>query len=74
MRAHPGLCCSGRLRAVLLRTGAPAIDEQELERFASENLVGYQRPTRYRIVEALPRTPSIKVSQPAVRELFTTPD
>ncbi len=56
--------------AVVLREGAARIDEAELERFASEHLVGYQRPTRYRIVGALPRTASMKVSQPEVRRLF----
>jgi len=56
--------------AVVLRRGAPAIDEAELVRFAAEHLTGYQRPTQYRIVEALPRTPSMKVSQPEVRQLF----
>ncbi|MAG34253.1 MAG: AMP-dependent synthetase [Deltaproteobacteria bacterium] len=59
--------------AVLLREGAPTIDESELERFAAEHLTGYQRPTRYRIVAALPRTPSMKVSQPEVRHLFEQP-
>ncbi len=56
--------------AVVLREAAPIIDEAELVRFAAEHLTGYQRPTRYRIVEALPRTPSMKVSQPEVRRLF----
>ena len=56
--------------AVVLRKGAPAIDEAELVRFAAEHLTGYQRPTQYRIVEALPRTPSMKVSQPEVRQPF----
>jgi acyl-CoA synthetase (AMP-forming)/AMP-acid ligase II len=56
--------------AVVLRPNAPAIDEAELERFAAEHLTGYQRPARYRIVDALPRTPSMKVSQPEVRRLF----
>jgi acyl-coenzyme A synthetase/AMP-(fatty) acid ligase len=60
--------------AVMLRPGAPVIDEAELERFASEHLAGYQRPTRYRIVEALPRTPSMKVSQPEVKRLFESLD
>ena len=56
--------------AVVLRAGAPVIDESELERFANEHLTGYQRPVRYRIVDALPRTPSMKVSQPEVRRLL----
>lgn len=60
--------------AVVLRSGAPPVDTRELERFAAEHLVGYQRPVRYRIVAALPRTPSMKVSQPGVRELFEEPN
>lgn len=60
--------------AVVLRKGQPAVDEAALERYAREHLVGYQRPTQYRIVDALPRTPSMKVSQPEVRNLFETPD
>ena len=60
--------------ALVLRDGAPRIDEAELERLANERLTGYQRPARYRIVEALPRTPSMKVSQPEVRSLFQDSD
>ena len=59
--------------AVVLRAGAPVIGEAELERFANEHLTGYQRPTRYRIVDSLPRTPSMKVSQPEVRRFFQEP-
>ena len=55
---------------MVLRAGAPPIEPAELERFANEHLTGYQRPVDYRIVEALPRTPSMKVSQPEVRRLF----
>lgn len=60
--------------AVVLRPGSPGVDETELERFAAKHLTGYQRPARYRIVEALPRTPSMKVSQPGVRSLFESSD
>ncbi|MGE4652512.1 MAG: fatty acid--CoA ligase family protein, partial [Myxococcota bacterium] len=60
--------------ALVLRDGAPRVDEAEIQRFANERLTGYQRPTRYRIVEALPRTPSMKVSQPGVRDLFQASD
>jgi len=56
--------------AVVLRRNAPVIDEADLARFGAEHLTGYQRPTQYRIVDALPRTPSMKVSQPEVRRLF----
>jgi acyl-coenzyme A synthetase/AMP-(fatty) acid ligase len=56
--------------AVVLRKGAPSIEEADLQRFAAEHLTGYQRPTQYRIVDSLPRTPSMKVCQPDVRRLF----
>ncbi len=56
--------------AVELEPGAPVPGEAELLDFARERLAGYQVPIRIRVVEALPRTPSLKVSQPAVRELF----
>jgi acyl-coenzyme A synthetase/AMP-(fatty) acid ligase len=38
--------------------------------FARENLLAYQAPTQVRIVDALPRTLSMKVSTPEVRALF----
>jgi len=55
--------------AVELNEGAGATVE-ELMDFARQNLIGYQVPTQIRIVEALPRTPSLKVSRPLVVELF----
>lgn len=60
--------------ALVLRAGVPRIEVSEIEGFASERLSGYQRPSRYRIVDALPRTPSMKVSQPDVRSLFEDSD
>jgi acyl-coenzyme A synthetase/AMP-(fatty) acid ligase len=36
-------------------------------------LSGYQVPARIRVVDALPRTPSLKVSQPDVIALLTEP-
>jgi acyl-coenzyme A synthetase/AMP-(fatty) acid ligase len=56
--------------AIVLEPDAEPVDEQSLRSFARENLTGYQVPTRVIFVEALPRTPSMKVSQPGVRELF----
>jgi acyl-coenzyme A synthetase/AMP-(fatty) acid ligase len=35
-----------------------------------ERVSRYQVPARLVIVDELPRTPSLKVSQPGVRELF----
>lgn len=56
--------------AVVAIEGAPPLDVEMLAAFAKDHLTGYQRPVDYRIVEALPRTPSLKVSQPGVRALF----
>jgi long-chain acyl-CoA synthetase len=47
---------------------APTPDE--LRDFLRGALPPYQVPVQIRIVEALPRTPSMKVSQPEVRRLF----
>jgi acyl-CoA synthetase (AMP-forming)/AMP-acid ligase II len=55
--------------AVELRSGATATPE-ELLAYAREHLTSYQVPVALKIVDALPRTPSMKVAQPAVRELF----
>jgi long-chain acyl-CoA synthetase len=56
--------------AVELRTGAEAPTPEALMAFARENLLAYQAPTQVRIVDALPRTLSMKVSTPEVRALF----
>jgi len=55
--------------AVELHEGA-SIDPETLRNFARERLAAYQVPAQIRIVAALPRTPSLKVSQPEVKELF----
>jgi acyl-coenzyme A synthetase/AMP-(fatty) acid ligase len=56
--------------AVELEPGAPPVDGEELRSFAGQHLAKYQVPARIEIVEALPRTPSLKVSEPGVRALF----
>ena len=55
--------------ACILRSGVAAIEE-ELLAFARGRLAPYQTPTRLKIVEDLPRTTSMKVSQPELRALF----
>jgi acyl-CoA synthetase (AMP-forming)/AMP-acid ligase II len=55
--------------AVELAAGA-VVATDELLAFARAHLAGYQVPAQIRIVQTLPRTPSLKVSRPAVRELF----
>jgi len=55
--------------AVLLEPEASTTVEQLID-FAREKLVSYQVPVSIKIVDTLPRTPSMKVSQPEVKALF----
>lgn len=56
--------------AVELRPGADVPQPDELRRWCTERLTKYQVPVAVKIVDELPRTPSMKVSQPMVRALF----
>ena len=56
--------------AVELRPGQPVPTEEELRAFLRERLAPYQVPVRFKVVDALPRTVSLKVTRPAVRALF----
>jgi acyl-CoA synthetase (AMP-forming)/AMP-acid ligase II len=58
--------------AVELHEGAPPIDGEQLRAFARQHLVTYQVPKEIRVVERLPRTASMKVSEEGVRALFQT--
>lgn len=58
--------------AVELHAGAPVPTEEELLAVARRHLVAYMVPVRVKVVDALPRTPSMKVSQPGVRAFFET--
>jgi acyl-CoA synthetase (AMP-forming)/AMP-acid ligase II len=55
--------------AVELACGAEVTAEQLLD-FLRDRLSRYQVPARLVVVDELPRTPSLKVSQPGIRELF----
>jgi acyl-CoA synthetase (AMP-forming)/AMP-acid ligase II len=55
--------------AVELADGA-CVDSEELLDFVRERVTRYQVPAQLLIVDELPRTPSLKVSQPKLRELF----
>lgn len=59
--------------AVETRPDATTTDAELLD-FARERLAGYQVPVEIRITKALPRTASLKVSQPEVRALFAARD
>jgi len=84
LRAHPDVveaCVVGRpdarlgqvpVAAVEVRSGAP-LTAEELRSWASEWLSGYQVPVEVRIVDQLPRTPSMKVSQHGVHAILDTP-
>jgi long-chain acyl-CoA synthetase len=57
--------------AIVLKPGAERPPEAELEALVRAELMAYCVPIAYRFVDDLPRTPSLKVSMPAVRDLFT---
>lgn len=57
--------------AVVLKAGAERPSDAELADWMRGRLIAYCVPVAFRIVDELPRTPSMKVSAPAVRELFT---
>jgi len=59
--------------ACVLRAGVAA-SADELLAFARGGLAPYQVPAQLKIVAELPRTNSMKVSQPDLRALFTTSD
>lgn len=56
--------------ALQLKAGVSSIDEDALKQFLKNNLTSYQVPARFQIVAEMPRTPSMKVSKHAVKELF----
>lgn len=56
--------------AIILRAGMTAPTDEAFKAFLAEYLSPYMIPARYMFVDDLPRTPSLKPSLPAVRELF----
>ena len=57
---------------ISLRKGMEAPSEQDLEAHLREHVPATHIPTAWRIVDELPRTPSMKVDLPAVRKLFNS--
>jgi long-chain acyl-CoA synthetase len=57
--------------AYIVKTSANPPTPDELGAFLRERLMPYQIPVVLRAVDDLPRTPSLKVSQPALRELLS---
>jgi acyl-coenzyme A synthetase/AMP-(fatty) acid ligase len=56
--------------AIELKAGATLPSEEELREHAKRELLSYCVPTRFLIVDSLPRTPSLKIDLKAVRRLF----
>ena len=52
------------------RPGQPAPTSEALLDFARQQLVAYMVPSQIKVVEALPRTPSLKVDRTALAALF----
>ena len=85
LRSHPAVLDAGvvgmpderlgsvPVAAVELRSGAEATVD-ELVAHCADHLTRYQVPARLLVVDALPRTPSMKVSGPGVSALFQAPD
>ena len=44
--------------------------EEELMQYLTERLTRYQRPVAVKVVDQLPRTPSLKISRALVREHY----
>lgn len=60
--------------ALQVKPGAPPPTSAALDTHVREHLPATHVPTRWRIVEELPRTPSFKVARPALRALFDPGD
>ncbi len=56
--------------AIQLVAGGEAPSRQELDEHLREQVYATHIPTRYRVLDALPRTPSLKIDLPAVKAIF----
>jgi long-chain acyl-CoA synthetase len=59
----------GQVPAAAVTLRSP-VSEDDLMQFLAGRLTRYQRPVAIRVVDELPRTPSLKVSRPLVREHY----
>ena len=60
--------------AVELRADAPVVDADELREYARKVLVVHHVPTRILVLDALPRTTSLKADLGAIRRMFVPAD
>jgi acyl-CoA synthetase (AMP-forming)/AMP-acid ligase II len=58
--------------AYILKSGAHPPTDDDLRAFLRERLLPYQVPVALLAVDEMPRTPSLKVSQPDLKELFVS--
>jgi acyl-coenzyme A synthetase/AMP-(fatty) acid ligase len=58
--------------AIQLKPGVERPEVAELEAHLRRHVYATHIPVAWRIVEELPRTPSLKIDRPAVRRLFET--
>lgn len=59
--------------AYVVRRDAKQPSDEELQTFLKQNLLAYQVPVKFLCLSELPRTPSMKVSQPDLKALFGVP-
>jgi acyl-CoA synthetase (AMP-forming)/AMP-acid ligase II len=59
----------GQVPAVAVTLHSP-VTEEELMAYLAGRLTGYQRPVTIKVVDQLPRTPSLKISRALVREHY----
>ena len=57
-------------RFVPQHQGQPPKDEAEFKAYLKERLIAYQVPVLIRRMDSLPRTPSMKVDQRALRDIL----
>ena len=56
--------------AIILKDGAEALKSDDMRAYLRERLVPYQVPVHYRIVDDIPRTPSMKPATLPLKKLF----
>jgi long-chain acyl-CoA synthetase len=56
--------------AYIVKNGQPGPSEEDLRAFLKERLLPYQVPVTLLAMDEMPRTPSLKVSQPELKKLF----
>lgn len=60
--------------AVTLDPRAAPVDVSELRAYLADKLLPYQLPASFKFIPEMPRTPSLKPSTPAIKELFADYD